>query len=126
MKKEFIKKLFRESIFNIEEAEKEEPKDKKGSKEVSPKQKKQLDSQAVEIRNNVGPGKPLKYVQVLRASGLIPDDATKEEEATLLSLYRKKILNKREMVDGVETTRSLTPEEADVLYTVIKNPGAFK
>ena len=64
--------------------------------------------------------------QKIKEKGLIPDDATKEEEATLLSLYRKKILNKREMVDGVETTRSLTPEEADVLYTVIKNPGAFK
>ena len=136
MNKTDIKKILRESIFELEEASKRKVKKEKKKKEtkkdgddfesLSQEEKEHLNSQTIEIRNTVGPGKPLKYVQVLRASGLIPTGANEDEEATLLSLYRKKILNKSETVDGVKITRRLSIKDADILYKVIKNPGSFK
>ena len=136
MNKTDIKKILRESIFGLDEASKKEAKKEKKKEEtkkddddfesLSQQEKEKLNSQTIEIRNTVGPRKPLKYVQVLRASGLIPAGASEDEEATLLSLYRKKILNKTETVDGVKVTRRLSAKDADLLYKVIKNPGAFK
>jgi hypothetical protein len=124
MNKEDIKKILRESIFSLGEAE--EQSQGGDDKEVGPKKKKKLDAQAVEIKNNVGPGKPLKYTQTLKAAKIIKSGDSKKEIDTKVSLFRKKILNKKEKIDGSVVTRSLEPNEADSIYKVIKNPTAFK
>jgi hypothetical protein len=124
MNKEDIKKILRESIFSLGEAE--EQSQGGDDKEVGPNKKKKLDAQAVEIKNNVGPGKPLKYTQVLRAAKIIKPGDSETDVDTKVSLYRKKILNKSEKIEGSKVTRSLNPKEADSIYKVIKNPTAFK
>jgi hypothetical protein len=63
---------------------------------------------------------------VLRAAKIIKPGDSETDVDTKVSLYRKKILNKSEKIEGSKVTRSLNPKEADSIYKVIKNPTAFK
>jgi len=140
MTKNDIKKLLRESIFELDEVSdkalkakaKKTAKDKPESSNdcdydnLSKEEKEKLDTQTIEIRNSVGPGKPFKYTQILISAGILKANADDVEKDTIVSKYRREILNKKEKVNGVNVVRRLSLKDADRLYNVIKNPGATK
>jgi hypothetical protein len=140
MTKNDIKKLLRESIFELDEVSdkalkakaKKKSKDKPNSsndddyERLSSDEKEKLDTQTIEIRTSVGPGKPFKYTQILISAGILNANADDVEKDTIVSKYRREILNKKEKVNGVNVVRRLTLKDADRLYNVIKNPGATK
>lgn len=131
MEKDFIENKLRESLFDrikksakkrVPEAsskpvegkpkEKSEEVEDKEYDELSSEQKKQLQTQTIEIRQAVGPGKSLKISQAIEDANL--GDA---DDAAARGKYTQKIFGRND--------RHLTPAEAAALSRVTKNPNAY-
>lgn len=121
MEKSFIKDKLRESLFSrLAEKAKNTPEKKeddsvetdKEYNELTPQEKKKLNTQTIEIRQAVGPGKSLKISQAIEDAGLGSAD-----DANARGKYTQKIFGRND--------RHLTPKEAAALSKVTKNPGAY-
>lgn len=120
MEKSFIKDKLRESLFSrLAEKAKNTPEQTddeyavdKEYDELSPQEKKKLNTQTIEIRQAVGPGKSLKISQAIEDAGLGSAD-----DASARGKFTQKIFGRND--------RHLTPKEAAALSKVTKNPGAY-
>jgi hypothetical protein len=120
MIKTFIKQALRENLFkrlaekskNTQEPKSEDEETSKEYGELSPKEQKKVDTQTIEIRQAVGPGKSLKISQAIEDANL--GSAT---DASARGKFTQKIFGRND--------RHLSPKEAAALSKVTKNPGAY-
>lgn len=120
MIKTFIKQALRENLFNelakktkkTAEPKSDDEDSNKEYSELSAKEKKKIDTQTIEIRQSVGPGKSLKISQAIEDANL--GSAT---DASARGKFTQKIFGRND--------RHLSPKEAAALSKVTKNSGAY-